>query len=75
MRDETHELCAAIVASGFKAEDDPLGRFLFSIDDVVIKYRGYSWIVSDPVYGETDYASLQELMINEYFRWNDNESD
>ncbi len=78
---ELSQHCAAIVALGFKCQNDKLGKFHFEFifDDhykdtmLDIIYRNHVWIIDDLVYGSADYVSLKQLIINEYFRWDEEE--
>ncbi len=74
---ELSQYCAAIVALGFRCENDNLGKFRFEfiVNDhykdtmLDIIHRNYVWVISDTVYGSADYVSLKQLIINEFFRW------
>ncbi len=74
-------LCAPLVAIGFRCENDNLGKFRFEfiVNDhykdtmLDIIYRDYVWVINDLVYGSADYVSLKQLIINESYRWSEEE--
>lgn len=58
-----------LVVAGFECKDEPGHRFIYKLDDMVIKHRDFMWVIEDPVYGAAEYLTIMEILSNEYWRW------
>jgi len=60
-----------LIAIGFCANNDPYGKFVFDMDDILIKHVDYMWQISDSVHDDARFDTLRELIESDFWRWED----